>query len=75
VLLAFAWAQAARLERLFPRLLGQSPPLNRDQPILLQEENSGDPQPAQALLELPVGSLREVIARYLAGGEVSETAG
>lgn len=63
--LPLARAQAAFLEVIFPRLLGRAPPLNRDQLIMLQEDNIGDPAPAQALFDLPTGSFREGIARYL----------
>lgn len=56
---------AGLLEGGFPRLLGQAAPLNRDQLLMLQEDNVGDPAPAQTLLNLPVESFREGLARYL----------
>jgi len=62
---ALAWAQATLCEWFFSRLLGQAPPLNRDQLIMLAEDNIGDPTPAETLFGLPVGSFREGIARYL----------
>ena len=61
-----ARCQAAFLELVFPRLLGQAPPFNRDQLIMLQEDNVGDPRPAMELFGLKPTSFREEIARYLA---------
>jgi NADH dehydrogenase len=60
-----AWAQAALLEQVCPKLLGLAPPLNRDQLIMLGEDNLGDPGPANALLGLPQTPFREGIAQYL----------
>ncbi len=56
-----AWA----LEQTFPRFLGRPPPLNRDQLIMLQEDNVGNPEPADALFGLTPPPFREGIARYL----------
>lgn len=56
---------AGLLEVVFPQLLGLAAPLNRDQLLMLQEDNVGDPAPAQTLLNLPVESFREGLARYL----------
>jgi len=64
-----ARCQAAFLEFVFPRLLGQAPPLNRDQLIMLQEDNVGDPKPARELFGLKPVSFREGIVRYLTSGE------
>jgi len=58
-------AQAAFLEGVFPRLLGKPPPLNRDQLIMLREDNVGDPEPAMELFGLRPGPFREGIGRYL----------
>ncbi|MFN0067217.1 MAG: complex I NDUFA9 subunit family protein [Limisphaerales bacterium] len=41
-----ARAQASVLETVFPALLRRPPPLNRDQLLMLQEDNIGDPGPA-----------------------------
>jgi NADH dehydrogenase len=60
-----AWAQAALLEQVCPKLLGRAPPLNRDQLIMLGEDNLGDPAPAIALLDLPQTHFRDGIAQYL----------
>jgi hypothetical protein len=53
------------LELVFRRLLGKASPLNRDQLIMLQEDNIGNPQPANELFGLTPTSLQEGIARYL----------
>ena len=41
--------QAATLEKIFPWLLGEAPPLNRDQLIMLGGDNVGNPEPANEL--------------------------
>jgi uncharacterized protein YbjT (DUF2867 family) len=63
--LFIARAQAAFLEFLFPALLGKSPPLNRDQLIMLQEDNVGNPQPALKLFSLTNKTFSDEIAAYL----------
>jgi len=63
--LGVARYQAALLEFIFPRLLGKPPPLNRDQLIMLAEDNVGNPEPANELFGLKPIPLREGIARYL----------
>jgi uncharacterized protein YbjT (DUF2867 family) len=63
--LFIARAQAALLEFLFPALLGKSPPLNRDQLIMLQEDNVGNPEPAVQLFALANKNFRAGIAAYL----------
>ncbi|HXT41372.1 MAG TPA: complex I NDUFA9 subunit family protein [Candidatus Angelobacter sp.] len=57
--------QAAALEFIFPRLLGKAPPLNRDQLLMLLEDNVGDPRPTMELFELEPVSFREGITKYL----------
>lgn len=57
--------QAAFAEAVFAGLLRQAPPLNRDQLIMLAEDNIGDSRPARDLFELRFESFREGIARYL----------
>jgi NADH dehydrogenase len=57
--------QAAALEFIFPKLLGKAPPLNRDQLIMLGEDNSGNPERANALFHLRPIPFREGIASYL----------
>jgi NADH dehydrogenase len=61
----FARCQAVLLEVVFRRLLRKASPLNRDQLIMLQEDNIGNPQSANELFGLRPTSLREGIARYL----------
>jgi len=60
-----ARCQAAFLEFCFARLLGRPPPLNRDQLIMLQEDNLGNPKPAMELFGLKLVPFREGIERYL----------
>lgn len=53
---AVAQVQARLLEAVFPALLGRAAPLSRDQLLMLDEDNLGDPAPAQNDLGLsPVG--------------------
>lgn len=63
--LPLARLQARALEFIFPRLLGQAAPLNRDQLLMLQEDNVGDPGPATTLFGLPEESFRQGISRFL----------
>ena len=60
-----AWQLAMLLEFVFPRLLRRPPPLNRDQLLMLQEDNVGDPAPANRLFGLQPIPFREGIARFL----------
>ena len=62
---AVADFQAITLEFLFGRVLRRPPPLNRDQLIMLNEDNIGDPRPAGLLFGLPQVSFRDGIAAYL----------
>jgi NADH dehydrogenase len=62
---AVARPQARFLEFLFPKILGKAPPLNRDQLIMLQEDNVGNAQPANELFVLEPVPFRDRIARYL----------
>jgi NADH dehydrogenase len=62
---AVAWCQAAFLELLFPLLLRRAPPLNRDQLLMLQEDNVGNPKPAMELFRIEPFSFQVRIARYL----------
>jgi len=63
--LFLARCQAAFLEFVFPRLLRKAPPLNRDQLIMLQEDNVGNPRHANELFALKHATFREGIASYL----------
>jgi NADH dehydrogenase len=60
-----ARSQAAFLEFLFPGILGLAPPLNRDQLLMLQEDNVGNPKPALELFRIKPAPFREGIAQYL----------
>ncbi len=60
-----ARCQAALLELVFRRLLRKAPPLNRDQLLMLQEDNVGNPQRANEVFGLQPVPLREGIGRYL----------
>jgi NADH dehydrogenase len=63
--LSLARCQAACLEFVFRRLLRQAPPLSRDQLIMLQEDNAGNAEPANALFGIEPVPLRSGIERYL----------
>ncbi len=58
--------QAAFLEFFYPRFLGKPPPLSRDQLLMLEEDNVGDPHPAEEALALSQGTFQAGIKRYLA---------
>jgi hypothetical protein len=60
-----AWRLATLLEFVFSRLLGRPAPLNRDQLLMLQEDNIGDPAPANRLFGLEPKPFREGIAGFL----------
>jgi uncharacterized protein YbjT (DUF2867 family) len=62
---SLAYCQAACMELVFPHLLQKAPPLNRDQLVMLQEDNVGNPAPANELFGLKPALLREGIAKYL----------
>lgn len=66
--MALARCQAAALETLFPALLHRPPPLNRDQLLMLREDNVGDGWPANELFRLKTVPFREGIAAYLNPG-------
>jgi NADH dehydrogenase len=70
--LAVPWGmarmQAAFLEFVWPRLLHQAPPLNRDQLLMLQEDNVGRPEAARELFGLPARSFEAGLRSYLAPG-------
>jgi uncharacterized protein YbjT (DUF2867 family) len=64
---AAARIQARFLEFLFPRILRKVSPLNRDQLIMLHEDNVGNAQPANELFGLRPVPFRDGITRYLGG--------
>jgi uncharacterized protein YbjT (DUF2867 family) len=63
--LPLARCQARLLESIYPTLFGLAAPLNRDQLIMLQEDNIGDPLPTIELLGMPTESFRDGITRFL----------
>ena len=56
---------AASLEFVYPRLLRKAPPLNRDQLLMLQEDNVGEPRRTAEMFGLRQNPFVEGIARYL----------
>ncbi len=56
---------AALLELIFPYVLRKAPPLSRDQLVMLQEDNVGNPEAANQLFGLKPVSFKEEITRYL----------
>jgi NADH dehydrogenase len=64
--LPFAWLHAAFLEVLYRELLRKAPPLNRDQLIMLQENNIGDCHKAEEMLGLKQRRFHQGIGTYLA---------
>jgi len=59
---------AAALEFLFPRLFRKAPPLNRDQLVMLQENNVGNPAPANQMFNLRPIRFRDGIRHALRCG-------
>jgi len=60
-----AHVQAAAAEFLFGKILGKPPPLNRDQLLMLREDNVGDASVANALFGLKHERFVTEIGRYL----------
>lgn len=61
--LPIARLQAGILESVFPRILDQAPPLNRDQIQMLEEDNVGDPVPASEAFGFVPRSFEDGLAR------------
>lgn len=68
-----AWGQARFLEWLFPSVFRQAPPLNRDQILMLDEDNVGDPLPARRLFGLPEESFANGLARMFGGSGIKRS--
>ena len=66
--LPIARLQAGILEKVFPGMLNQAPPLNRDQIQMLQEDNVGDPGPASEVFGFIPRSFEEGLARLFLRG-------
>jgi uncharacterized protein YbjT (DUF2867 family) len=64
---AVARIQAGFLEFFYPKILGKAAPLNRDQLIMLQEDNVGTAASANELFGLRPVPFRDGIAKYLGG--------
>lgn len=62
---AMARIQAAIMEFVYPVILRKAPPLNRDQLLMLNEDNTGNAAPANELFGLAPSPFREGIAEYL----------
>jgi uncharacterized protein YbjT (DUF2867 family) len=62
--MSLARFQATLLEFIFP-LFGKAPPLNRDQLLMLREDNVGDPKPAIGLFKLQPIPFKAGITSYL----------
>lgn len=60
-----ARVQAVVLEFVCSKLLHKAPPLNRDQLLMLREDNTGNGKPADELFQLVNVPFQEGIARYL----------
>lgn len=56
---------ARAMEFTCPKFTGKPPPLNRDQLLMLQEDNVGDSEAANKLFKLEASSFAAGIARYL----------
>jgi NADH dehydrogenase len=57
--------QADALEFFYPEILGKTSPLNRDQLLMLQEDNIGNAEPANKLFGLQPIPFRQGISAYL----------
>jgi uncharacterized protein YbjT (DUF2867 family) len=71
--LPLARAQAAVLEFILGSCLGTPPPLNRDQLLMLQEDNVGDPGPAERRFRFQQECFQDGIRRYISRGTCSAT--
>jgi NADH dehydrogenase len=67
--LPLARLQARLLEFIFPALLRQAPPLNRDQLLMLAEDNVGDPEPACRAFHFEPLKFGASIRRFLSKGD------
>lgn len=63
--LPLARLTARFLEFVFPCLLRQAPPLNRDQLLMLAENNVGDPEPAARAFHFEPRRFRDGLRRFL----------
>lgn len=61
-----ARCQASILEKLYSGILGQPPPLNRDQVLMLREDNASNSKAVQEIFGLKAGRFEDGIREYLA---------
>jgi len=66
---ALARMQAALFEFIYPRMFGKAPPLNRDQLLMLQQDNVGNPQDAIEILGLKPRRFAEELSAYLSSAK------
>ena len=57
--------QASVLEKIYPVLFKQAPPLNRDQLLMLHEDNTGNAEPANQLFRLKSIPFADGLAAFL----------
>lgn len=62
---ALAWYPTAVLEQVFPRILRQPAPLSRDQILMLEEDNVGNPEAAERDFQIRSVSFAEGIGAFL----------
>lgn len=62
---ALAWYPTAVLEWVFPRVLRRPSPLSRDQILMLEEDNVGNPEAAERDFQIPVVSFAEGVGEFL----------
>ena len=62
---ALAWYPTAVLEWVFPRVLRRPAPLSRDQILMLEEDNVGNPEAAERDCQIPVVPFAEGVGEFL----------
>ncbi len=60
-----AMTMASAMEFVWPRLFNRAPPLARDQILMLQEDNVGDPRPARETFGLGPEDFTTAIKKYI----------
>ena len=62
---ALAWYPTAVLEWIFPRVLRRPAPLSRDQILMLEEDNIGNPEAAERDFQIPSVRFAEGVGAFL----------
>ena len=62
---ALAWYPTAVLEWVFPRVLRRPAPLSRDQILMLEEDNIGNPEAAERDFQIPSVPFAEGVGAFL----------